>query len=185
MKLSSFHHIYLCTNIAKHPLKVNSSVRFAGHLILDYGRKKLICPEKFTENKISPKYFKRLKDKLNINNILLIDRLEPSAKLASIVGHVNRSGCSFLRGRTPYKNFPQFSDMSHIYSQVSMLPTTVVHALGPERFIKQPKGGGLVWGEASGIIAVVAHYVGIRVFAVGAESIQVIKKTLKEIIDSK
>ena len=70
MKLSSFHHIYLCTNIAKHPLKVNSSVRFAGHLILDYGRKKLICPEKFTENKISPKYFKRLKDKLNINNIL-------------------------------------------------------------------------------------------------------------------
>ena len=122
---------------------------------------------------------------LSINNILLIDRLEPSAKLASIVGHVNRSGCSFLRGRTPYKNFPQFSDMSHIYSKTEGIESKTVHTLGPERFLKPPQHERHIWSEAIGLVSVVAHYIGMNVFAVGTENDskrkQLIEKILKNI----
>ena len=59
-----------------------------------------------------------------------------------------------------------------------------VHTLGPERFLKPPQHERHIWSEAIGLVSVVAHYIGMNVFAVGTENNnkrkQLIEKILKK-----
>ena len=80
------------------------------------------------------------------------------------------------------KNAEQFPDMSHIYSKTEGIPLAVVHTLGQERFSKPPKNESCIWSEASGLIAGVAHYVGMKVFAVGTESDSQRKQLIEKIL---
>ncbi len=185
MKLSSFYQVYLCSNKEIRFLKEARIYQLAGHNIVNYGEKKIIWPKKLDSNHVSPENFLVLKERIKIENILIVDRLKGVEKLVSIVGHINRSGMSFLRGKTPMKNAEQFPDMSNIYSKINGMPFAVVHTLGQERFSKPPKNESCIWSEASGLISGVAHYVGMNVFGVGTESDsqrkQLIEKILKNI----
>ena len=185
MNLSSFFLVYLCSNKEIRFLKEARIYQLAGHNIVNYGEKKIIWPKKFNSNQISPKNFFALKERISMQDVLMVDRLKNTKKTVSILGHINRSGMSFLRGKTPIKNAEQFPDMSNIYSKINGLPFAVVHTLGQERFSKPPKNESCIWSEASGLIAGVAHYVGMNVFGVGTESDsqrkQLIEKILKNI----
>ena len=185
MNLSSFFHIYLCSNEEKRFLEETETLQFAGHNTATCGKKKIIWPKKLDSNHVSPENFLVLKERIKIENVLIVDRLKGVEKLVSIVGHINRSGMSFLRGKTPTKNAQQFPDMSNIYSKINGMPFAVVHTLGQESFSKPPKNESCIWSEASGLISGVAHYVGIKVFAIGTGSDsqrkQLIEKILKNI----
>ena len=185
MNLSSFFHVYLCSNEEKRFLKETETLQFAGHNIANCGKKKIIWPKKPDSNHVSPENFLVLKERIKIENILIVDRLKGVEMFVSIVGHINRSGMSFLRGKTPMKNAEQFPDMSHIYSETEGISSAVVHTLGQERFSKPPKNESCIWSEASGLISGVAHYVGMNVFGVGTGSDvqrkQLIEKILKNI----
>lgn len=65
------------------------------------------------------------------------------------------------------------------------MPPAVVHTLGQERFSKLHKNETCIWSEAIGLVSVVAHYIGLNVFAVGTENDrrrkQLIEKILKNI----
>ena len=185
MNVSSFSHIYLCSNKKKRFLEETEMLQIAGHNVVSLGKKKIIWPTKINAGHLSPKNFLVLKERLNIEDILIVDRLKMTKKTVSIVGHINRSGVSFLRGNTPMKNAEQFPDMSHIYSKIEGIPPAVVHTLGKERFSKPHKNETCIWSEAIGLVSVVAHYIGMNVFAVGTESDnqrkQLIEKILKNI----
>ena len=184
MNVSSFSHIYLCSNKEKRFLEEIEILQIAGHSVVNLGKKKIIWPTKINSDYLSPKNFLVLKERLNIEDILIVDRLKCVEKLVFIVGHINRSGVSFLRGNTPMKNAEQFPDMSHIYSKIEGMPPAVVHTLGQERFSKLHKNETCIWSEAAGLVSCVAHYVGMKVFAVGTESSskrrQLIESTIKE-----
>jgi len=160
-------------------------LQIAGHNVVKLGKKKIIWPKQIDTVHISPKNFLVLKERFNIEGLLIVDRLKRTKKTVSIVGHINRSGVSFLRGNTPTKNAEQFPDMSHIYSKIEEIPSAVVHTLGQERFSKPHKNETCIWSEAAGPVSCVAHYVGMKVFAVGTESDsqrkQLIEKILKNI----
>ena len=166
-------------------MEETETLQFAGHNTANCGKKKIIWPKKLDPNYVSPENFLVLKERIKIENILIVDRLKGVEKLVSIVGHINRSGMSFLRGKTPMKNAEQFPDMSHIYSETEGISSAVVHTLGQERFSKPPKNESCIWSEASGLISGVAHYVGMNVFGVGTGSDvqrkQLIEKILKNI----
>ena len=185
MNVSSFSHIYLCSNKEKRFLEETEMLQIAGHNVVNLGKKKIIWPTKINPDHLSPKKFLVLKERLNVEDILIVDRLKMTKKTVSIVGHINRSGVSFLRGNTPTKNAEQFPDMSHIYSKIEEIPSAVVHTLGQERFSKPHKNETCIWSEAAGLVSCVAHYVGMKVFAVGTESDsqrkQLIEKILKNI----
>ena len=185
MNFSSFYHIYLCSNDKKRFPGESKTIQFAGHNIASLGKKKIIWPKKLDLNHVSPENFLVLKERINIEDILIVDRLKGLKKTASIVGHINRSGISFLRGKTPIKNAQQFPDMSHIYSKTEGMELKTVHTLGPERFLKPPQHERHIWSEAIGLVSVVAHYIGMNVFAVGTENNnkrkQLIEKILKKI----
>lgn len=184
MNVSSFSHIYLCSNKEKRFLEETEMLQIAGHNVVNLGKKKIIWPTKINPDHLSPKNFLVLKERLNVEDILIVDRLKRTKKTVSIVGHINRAGVSFLRGNTPMKNAEQFPDMSHIYSKTEGIPPAVVHTLGKERFSKPHKNETCIWSEAAGLVSCVAHYVGMKVFAVGTESAskrrQLIESTIKE-----
>ena len=185
MNFSSFFHVYLCSNEEKQFLEETETHQFAGHNIANFGKKKIIWPKKLDSNHVSPDNFLVLKERIKIEDVLIVDRLKGLKKTASIVGHINRSGISFLRGKTPIKNAQQFPDMSHVYSKTEGMELKTVHTLGPERFLKPPQHERHIWSEAIGLVSVVAHYIGMNVFAVGTENNnkrkQLIEKILKNI----
>ena len=185
MIVSSFRHIYLCSNKEKRFLEEIEILQIAGHNVVSLGKKKIIWPKKLDLNHISPENFLVLKERINIEDILIVDRLKGLKKTAPIVGHINRSGISFLRGKTPIKNAQQFPDMSYIYSKIEGMESKTVQTLGPERFLKPPQRERHIWSEAIGLVSVVAHYIGMNVFAVGTENNnkrkQLIEKILKNI----
>ena len=185
MNLSSFYHIYLCSNDERWFLGESKTIQFSGHNIASFGKKKIIWPKKLNSTHVSPENFLVLKERININDVLIVDRLKGIKKTASIVGHINRSGISFLRGKTPVKNAQQFPDMSYVYSKIEGVESKTVQTLGPERFLKPPQHERHIWSEAVGLVSVVAHYIGLNVFAVGTENDrrrkQLIEKILKNI----
>ena len=185
MNLSSFYHIYLCSNDERRFPGESKTIQLAGHNIASFGKKKIIWPKKLNSTHISPEKFLVLKKRININDVLIVDRLKGIKKIVSVVGHINRSGTSFLRGKTPIKNAQQFPDMSNVYTKIDEIPPVVVHTLATKDFLKPPRNKNYIWSEAIGLVSSVAHYVGMNVFAVGTESEsqrkQLIEKTLKNI----
>ena len=126
-----------------------------------------ITPTQFTKEHISPEHIFGIKEKYEIENIIMFDRVVGIKKNILITDHINRSGTSFMRGKTPHKKLPMFPDMSDIYMQGSEKKKRTVQTLGPKRFITPPNEFGVVYSEASAITATVWHYVGVGVRCYG------------------
>ena len=138
----------------------------------------ILKPKKIDSVTINPKNFIELKKYFKLEELLMIDRLIGTDEIVSIINHVNRSGQNFLRGKTPEGKFPQFPDMSKIYNKLKDLKTAKVHTIGEKRFQNPPNEEKVIWSEAVGLIVPVAHYVGIKVFAVGGNKFDDIIKIL-------
>ena len=126
-----------------------------------------ITPTQFTKEHISPEHILRLKEKYKIENIIMFDRVVGIKKNILITDHINRSGTSFMRGKTPHKKLPMFPDMSDVYMPDSKKKRQTVQTLGPKRFIRPPNEFGVVFSEASAITATLWHYVGVGVRCYG------------------
>ena len=73
MKLSSFYQVYLCSNKEIRFLKEARIYQLAGHNIVNYGEKKIIWPKKLDSNHVSPDNFLVLKERIKIEDILIVD----------------------------------------------------------------------------------------------------------------
>ena len=140
---------------------------FFGHLVVCEAGSVFITPAQFTKEHISPEHILGLKEKYKIENIIMFDRVVGIKKNILITDHINRSGTSFIRGKTPHKKFPMFPDMSNVYTQDKKNKKQAVQTLGPKRFIRPPNEFGVVFSEASAIVATVWHYVGVGVRCYG------------------
>jgi len=170
--------IYLCSFKKEFDNKISFEGTSLNH---NYGKingRPIFLPKNIDAKTINPKNFIELKKQFKLNELLIIDRLIGSKETVSIINHVNRSGQNFLRGVTPEEKFPQFPDMSKVYNMVSGLKTIVVHTIGTERFKSPPIDEKAIWSEAVGLIAPVAHYVGIKIFAIGGSNVKDIIKLL-------
>ena len=150
-----------------------------GHLMVFGEGSVFITPKQFTKEHISPEHILRLKEKYKIENIIMFDRVVGIKKNILITDHINRSGISFIRGKTPHKKFPMFPDMSDIYMQGSKKKRQTVQTLGPKSFITPPNEFGVVFSEASAITATVWHYVGVGVRCYGVVDSYDLKNPLK------
>lgn len=168
--------IYLCVNPSIWKIDIEPKMKIAKHHIGKYKHRKLIWPEEFNSKTINPRNFVELKNTLFLTDLLIIDRIKAVDGTVSIADHVNRTGDTFLRAKTPFEEFPQFPDMSKIYNPVEGFKVVTVHTLGQERFNNPPRDEDIIWSEAVGLIAPVAHYVGINVSAVGGANINYIFK---------
>ena len=146
------------------PNEYNLKSTLLDHKLYIKQKNSFLVPNKFDDTTINPENFLRLKEKVKIKEILLIDKTIPKSKRLCITNHVNRSGYNFLIGKTPIANLPRFPDMSKIYNEISGLESAVVHTVGPERFHLRLKSNNVI-SESVGLIAPVWHYIGVKVFA--------------------
>ena len=163
--------VYFCSATVEliNELKVESDI--ADHKIGQLKERRIIVPNKIDSDTINPQSFIELKNQLNINELLLIDKIKGTDKIISITDHVNKSGQNFLRSKTPEGELPQFPDMSKIYNQIKGFNRGIVHTIGAERFKNQQTGNNTIFSALVGLISPVAHYVGIKIFALGSEDI--------------
>ena len=73
-----------------------------------------ISPDEFSPHSLNPNNILKLKEKLNIESIFILDRIKPQTEEVCIVDHVNRSGINFLKGK-PLKRGFQRSQTCHTY----------------------------------------------------------------------
>ena len=125
-----------------------------------------LWPEEFSSETISPKSFCRLKDKYFISNVTIFDRIKGVNKNMWIKDHINRSGFNFLSGKTPFKNFPMFPDVSKIYQPIKGLNGVIVHTVGPKRFRESGDNKAII-SESVALVAPIWYYIGVRVSAKG------------------
>ena len=111
----------------------------------------------------------------------MFDRVVGIKKNILITDHINRSGTSFIRGKTPNKKFPMFPDMSNVYTQDKKNKRHTVKTLGPKNYKKTPEEDGVVFSESAAILATLWRYIGVEVvcFGIGQPNQ---KKTFLELI---
>jgi len=173
--------IYLCSFSKEWNKHIQKEGSTAGHEFGKLNGKDIIWPKNADSETINPKNFIKLKKQFKLEELLFIDKLIGTDNVVSIINHVNRSGQNFLRGATPEEKYPQFPDMSKIYNKISRQDTVVVHTIGSERFKNILSDEKVIWSESVGLIAPVAHYVGIKIYAIGGNNFEKIKQYIGNI----
>jgi len=138
-----------------------------GHYITHHEKKTIMTPIGFTKRHLSPKNMLLLKERYNIDVIQMFDRVIGTEKNVVITDHINRSGLSFLAGKTPHQNLPMFPNMSNIYIAKEQDVGKCVHTIGPDEFKKAPQEKGVIFSESAAIISTLWHYVGVRIRCLG------------------
>ena len=146
------------------PVKYGSKISLYNHHVFMGDKCRFIIPHNFDGKTINPKNFLKLKNKLRIKSIIVVDKTRPENQRYSIMNHINRSGYNFLIGRTPIKSLPMFPDMSKVYNKIKGLEAAVVHTVGPSRFSSEERNNKIL-SEYVGLVAPVWHYIGVKVFA--------------------
>ena len=141
--------------------------KILGHFSLCEEDAVFITPSQFTKKHISPERLLGLKEKYKIENIIMFDQVVGIKNNILITDHINRSGISFMRGKTPHKKLPMFPDMSNVYIKNPKNKRHTVQTLGPKNFKSPPNEAGVVFSEASAITATLWHYVGVGVRCYG------------------
>ncbi len=162
--------LYLCAGPEAWGLTIPAVKSAAQHRLGKLKGRTVIWPKAINPESINPGNFSHLLNKIDTNEILIIDRIKGANGWVSVKNHINRSGANFLIGRTPYNKFPRFPDISQIYQHVEGFEKRVVHTVGPKRFCEPPQEAGTIWSEAVGLIAPMAHYVGFRLWALGGSA---------------
>ena len=128
---------------------------------------KVIVPEKPYRVTVHPQNFIKLRERLGIEKLLIIDRVkgEKTGPVIQISDHRNLTGWNPLSGRIPLKELPQFPDMSTVYKCEALgIQQSTVSTVGPERFSSAESEAV---SEFVAPIALCAAYVGIEVCALG------------------
>ena len=158
---------YFNTSPKKFGIQIGFNVKTCGHRIKKKPKETFLTPIGFSKKHSSPKNLYHLKKDLNIKQIYMFYRIAGLNKNIFITDHINRSGVSFLRGKTPHKNLPMFLDTSKTYLSYKKTPGVVVHTLGPKNFKKPPNEKGVVFSESAAIFATLWHYIGVEVICFG------------------
>ena len=138
--------------------------------------KLVVWPNKLSYPNCNPKNIHTIKSSAKNRDIVIIDRIKGEHPTVNICGHVNRSGENYLIGMTPYDNYPQFPDMTHIYKTYPHKKTQVVHTVGPKRYKESVLNSKIIWSEAIGLVAPVFHYFGYNIKGFGLNSANSLKQ---------
>lgn len=137
------------------------------HWKLKAGKKVLVWPEEINSHVVSPQEIEHVKQETGTTTWLIADRISQGKSTYCIMNHVNRSGMSFLRGKTPHGNRAMFPDVSFIYNSLPETEEIVVDTVGPKRFDALKPENDTIWSEGIGLVAPVVFYSGVKIIGIG------------------
>ena len=157
-------HIYLCSSKLAKQLGIKSHKTGANHKLGSKNNKTFLWPTNIDHTTINPEIFSRLKEKHKIRKLLIVDRLQSKTGREKTSDHINKTGNSFLIGKTPHNNQPAFPDMSDVYKNIN---GKVFVSYG--KHFKRTKKGNSKYVESEWIapIATVWSYVGVEIVGLG------------------
>ena len=167
---------YLCAGPTAWGLDIGISKNLAGHVFVIMNDKLIVWPKKLSSQNCNPKNIHTLKVLGKNKDVVIIDRIKSETPTVNICGHVNRSGENYLIGMTPYDNYPQFPDMTHIYKTHSHKTSKTVHTAGPKRYEKAKLNSKIIWSEAIGLVAPVFYYFGYNIKGLGVNNVNSFKQ---------
>lgn len=157
-------HVYLSgTDIAKQLSFFSKSYR-GSHQIITADDTQILIPQKTDSETINPQNISQLKKEFNISQITIIDRVKSTESAVVASGQINRSGTSFLRGKTPYKNQETFPDVS---GALMGTPRKKQITIGGKRFNDIEKNNSIDYFEWMAPISTVWHYMNVKIIGAG------------------
>lgn len=108
--------IYFCSKQVFNQFNtIKEQENISGHGTTNDKNLTAFYPLENTEKIINPKNLYQLKNKFGLTSLIMVDHIEDKKGIVHVSDHINRTGKSFLRGKTPFKDFPTFPDISNIY----------------------------------------------------------------------
>lgn len=148
-------------------LKIKHQKEQSGHKSGKWNGQDILWPKIVNKKTICPQAIDELRINLEIDRVIIFDRIKGSSEPVFIKDHINRTGYNFLSGSTPYKNHPTFPDVSEIYDLPEKISGSVVTSVGLHRFKTLNSDFDTLTCQWVGVVASVWKYVGVRVCAVG------------------
>jgi hypothetical protein len=91
--------------------------------------------------------------------------------------HINRTGLSYLRGKTPFKNLATFPDISNIYNKKN---GKILMSVGNKNSFNINLEKNVILSSWIAAISPVWHYVGVNVIGLGvSKNLKHVKKLNK------
>ena len=110
--------IYFCSKQVFNQFNIiKDQENISGHGTTSDNNLTAFYPLENTEKIINPKNLYQLKNKFGFTSLIMVDHIEDKKGIVHVSDHINRTGKSFLRGKTPFKDFPTFPDISNIYTK--------------------------------------------------------------------
>ena len=158
------NHVYITGPQLLKQLGTKPDKSLNHHSAAKLGNINVLTPNEITLAAINPKNLIYLKEKHNISKITVLDRASISKRKIKAGDQINRTGISFLRGKTPYKNLPTFSDNRKALMSTS---SRVQISIGTNRFEEIDREEEIYYFEWMAPIATAWHYIGVKVQGVG------------------
>ena len=161
-------HIYFCNKEIAKQLRVSGTNSSKSHYIYTNKKQTIYWPRQVTKENINPDTFLELKQKHKIKELTIIDRVKINNKKTAINEHINRTGESFLIGKTPHENKPTFPEASLVYSNKK--GRTVV-SYGKSYNAISHKDKKHIISEWIAPISIVWGYVGVKIVGIGVSKL--------------
>lgn len=158
------NHVYITGPQLLKQLGTKPDKNPSHHSAAKLGDINVLTPNEITLAAINPKNLIYLKEKHNISKITVLDRAKISKHKIKAGDQINRTGISFLRGKTPYKNLPTFPDNRKALMGTS---SQAQISIGTSRFEEIDKEVDTCYFEWMAPITTAWHYIGVKVQGIG------------------
>ena len=157
--------IYFCSKQVFNQFTTNKKqANIFGHGKTTYKNLTAFYPLENTEKIINPKNLYQLKNKFGFTSIIMVDHILDKKGIVHVSDHINRTGKSFLRGKTPFKDFPTFPDISNIYIKKN---GKTLMSLGEKNILNINTQENVILSSWIAPISSVWSYVNVQIFGIG------------------
>ena len=158
-------HIYFCSEKFFKQFNLGPThSNLYNHVVVKKDKFSYIYPKDKFSKTINPKSFYNIKTELGFTQIVIVDKIYSTSNIVNVSDHINRTGVSYLRGKTPFKNCPTFPDISNIYSKRN---GKVLMSIGDKNSLNINTKENVILSSWIAAISPVWHYVGTQVIGLG------------------
>jgi len=157
--------IYFCSKQVFNQFTTNKEqANISGHGKTTDKNLTAFYPLENTEKIINPKNLYQLKNKFGFTSLIMVDHIQDKKGIVHVSDHINRTGKSFLRGKTPFKDFPTFPDISNIYIKKN---GKTLMSLGEKNILNINTQENVILSSWIAPISSVWSYVNVRIVGIG------------------
>ena len=171
-------YIYFCSKkIFKQFNLIPEALSLYNHIVVKKDNIFCIYPKDNSSKTINPKNYYSIKKELGLTRLIVLDQIHYKTNIVNVADHINRTGKSYLRGKTPFKKLPTFPDISNVYKKEN---GKILMSVGEKNTLNINTQGNVILSSWIAAISPVWYYVGVKIVGVGVtKNLSSINKIIK------